>query len=190
MFSFAQMPDETLMDFIRGGNVRAFEALVERHHARFYRMVYRWVLNAQDAEDLVQDGFEKLWSGKARWKAHKKAKFTTWFYRILHNQAIDLLRTKQRKQVELSDEIPSDDISAENQIIDQQLQKRLHESLAELPDSQRMAIMMFYYEDLPQKQMAHIMGISVKALESLLSRAKASLKERMAHHGTSLYATG
>lgn len=184
------MPDETLMDFIRAGNVRAFEALVNRHHDRFLRMVYRWVLNSSDAEDVVQDAFEKLWSGKAKWQSHKKAKFTTWFYRILHNQSIDILRSRSRTHVELIDDIPSGEVSAEISLMEQQVQKRLRENLIELPDAQRMAVMLFYYEELPQKQMAQIMGISVKALESLLSRARATLKERMASYGSSLYATG
>lgn len=188
--SFATMPDESLMSFIRAGNVRAFETLVNRHHAKFYRMTYRWVLNASDAEDIVQDAFEKLWSGKAKWQPHKKARFTTWFYRILHNQAVDVLRSRSRSHVELIEDIPSDEQSAEISVMEQQVQKRLRELLLELPDAQRIAVMLFYYEELPQKQMASIMGISVKALESLLSRAKATLKERMAGYGPSLYATG
>lgn len=182
MFRFADMPDESLMDFIRGGNVQAFDTLVARHHRRFYVMTYRWVMNKQDAEDVVQDAFLKLWSGKARWKTGKKARFVTWFYRILYNQSVDLLRTRRRAISELVDDIPSGDSSAEEQVIDTQEQKQLRDALCMLPENQRIAVNLFYFEDLSQKQIASMMGVSLKALESLLSRAKAGLRERMLHH--------
>lgn len=182
MFRFSEMPDESLMDFIRGGNQTAFDALVARHHRRFYGMVYRWVMNQQDAEDIVQDAFVKLWSGKARWKGNRKARFVTWFYRILYNQAMDCLRARRRATAELVDDIPSGERSAEQDEMEQQAQRALRDALCLLPDNQRIAVNLFYFEDMPQKQIAKMMGISVKALESLLSRAKAGLRERMAQY--------
>lgn len=179
LIAYADMPDENLMDFIRAGNIRAYETLVSRHHSRFSSMVYRWVLHAQDAEDIVQDAFLKLWTGKARWKSSKGARFTTWFYRILYNQAMDVLRTRKRAFYELDDNIESGDASAETHLIDNQQQRELRRILAELPENQRIAVNLFYFENLPQKQIAEMMGLSVKALESQLSRARNTLKERM-----------
>lgn len=179
MYEFSSMPDESLMDFIRGGNVRAFETLVTRHHARFYRMVYRWVLHRQDAEDLVQDAFLKVWSGKARWKSGKNAQFLTWFYRILYHQSVDVLRRRKRSMVELSEDLASNDLSAEEALADRQLQLKLRSVLNQLSDSQRMAVQLFYFEQLPQKHIAKVMGLTVKALESQLHRAKSALKEGM-----------
>lgn len=174
------MPDESLMDFIRGGNVRAFETLVERHHQRFYNQVYRWVMNKSDAEEIVQDAFLKLWSGKARWKSDKKARFTTWFYRILYNQAIDVMRTRKHATAELSAEFADGADSVETQIIEDQEQKALRRAIMELPENQRIAVNLFYFDDLSQKQIAGMMGVSLKALESLLSRAKVQLRQRLA----------
>lgn len=179
MFRFAEMPDESLMDFIRGGNMQAFDTIVARHHRRFYQMVYRWVMHKQDAEDIVQDAFLKLWSGKARWKSGRNARFVTWFYRVLYNQSVDVLRTRRRAIAELVDEIPSQDISAEDQEIITRQQKQLRDAICLLPENQRIAVNLFYFEDLSQKQISSMMGISLKALESLLSRAKAGLRERM-----------
>jgi len=167
------------MDFIRGGNVRAFETLVERHHKRFYNQVYRWVMNKSDAEEIVQDAFLKLWSGKARWKSDKKARFTTWFYRILYNQAIDVMRTRKHTTAELSAETADGTDSAEKQLIESQEQKVLHRAIMELPENQRIAVNLFYFDDLSQKQIASLMGVSLKALESLLSRAKVQLRQRL-----------
>lgn len=179
MFRFNDMPDESLMDFIRGGNLTAFDTLVARHHRRFYAMTYRWVMHQQDAEDIVQDAFMKLWSGKARWKSGRKAQFTTWFYRILYNQAMDRLRSRKRALAELADDIPSGEANAEEQEIAHQEQKALREALCMLPESQRIAVNLFYFEQMPQKHIAQTLGISLKAVESLLSRAKTSLRERM-----------
>ena len=171
------------MDFIRGGNIKAFEALVARHHKRFYIMSYRWVMHQQDAEDIVQDAFLKLWNGKARWKANKKARFTTWFYRILYNQAMDMLRARKRSRSDILDDIPSLDKNAEEQEIFGQQQRELRKVISELPDNQRIAVNLFYFEDLSQKHIANMMGISLKALESQLSRARVTLRERMANYG-------
>ena len=179
MLSFDKMPDESLMDFIRGGNARAFETLVNRHHRRFYQMVYRWVLHPEDAEDVVQHCFVKLWSGKARWKTGKKAKFTTWFYRILYNQSIDLLRSKQRSYVELNEAVLASGDNQERDAMTEQTNTRLLKVLAELPEKQRMAVQLFYFEDMKQKDIADVMGLGVKALESQLTRARQNLREQL-----------
>lgn len=181
------MPDESLMDFVCGGNVRAFETLVSRYHARFYNQVYRWVMNRSDAEEIVQDAFLKLWSGKAKWKSDKKARFTTWFYRILYNQAIDVLRTRKRDMSELSDNITDGADSEETKMIEGQEQKALRRAILELPENQRIAVNLFYFDDLSQKQIATLMGVSLKALESLLSRAKVQLKQRLADEQVARY---
>ena len=173
------MPDENLLDFIRAGNIRAYEALVNRHHKRFYATTYRWVMHSEDAEDIVQDAFLKLWSGKAVFKAKKGARFTTWFYRILYNQAMDVLRKRKRSTSEIIDNLPSMDESQEEVQHFKEQQTQLRHILNELPEKQRIAVQMFYFEDMPQKDIASMMGLSLKALESQLSRAKVTLRERM-----------
>jgi RNA polymerase sigma-70 factor (ECF subfamily) len=185
--SFSDMPDENLMDFVQAGNERAFETLVKRHHDRFYRQIYRWVLHAQDAEDIVQASFLKLWSGKARWKINQGARFTTWFYRILYNHSIDVLRSRRRTMEELKEDLPDGSQSSEQALIDKRQQIALRAALMELPERQRIAINLFYFEDMPQKNIATLMGISVKALESLLSRAKTHMRERMVEERTARY---
>lgn len=187
MLSFAEMPDESLMDFINAGNIRAFDTLVSRHHKRFYNQVYRWVLHGQDTEDIVQDAFLKLWSGKARWKAKKKARFTTWFYRILYNQAMDVLRTRKRTTQELRDDIPDPQETVEDEQIHKQQQLAVRRALMELPERQRVAVNLFYFDDLSQKEVATMMGVSVKALESLLSRARTHLRQRMSDEQVQRY---
>jgi RNA polymerase sigma-70 factor, ECF subfamily len=172
--------DEDLMLAIAAGDAQAFSALVRRHTTRFYAAAYRIVLNREDAEDVVQDAFTKLWNGKASWQADRGARFTTWFYRIVTNQAVDHInkKTRQRGSV-LHDNLPSTDPDAEMQARDREQQTAVEAALAELPERQRTAVALFYHEELSQKEAAEIMGITPKAVESLIGRAREALKERM-----------
>lgn len=176
MLQFEQMPDESLCDFIKGGNDKAFETLVTRHHRRFYQMAYRWLLNREDAEDMVQQAFVKLWSGQARWKSGRKARFTTWFYTILYHQSIDLLRRRAGRFVELHEASAIAPDNPEHELAEAKAQQKLHMALSGLPDKQRIAVQLFYFEQLRQKDIAAIMGLNVKALESQLTRAKQNLR--------------
>src|SRR5687768_12514784 len=93
--------DEDLMLRIGAGDATAFSTLVRHHTTRFYASAFRIVLNKEDAEDVVQDAFTKLWNGKATWQAERGAKFTTWFYRIVTNQAMDAIAKKSRQRTGL-----------------------------------------------------------------------------------------
>ena len=123
------MSDEDLLRFVQGKEVRAFDCLVQRHHRRFYQMVYRWVLSREDAEDIVQTAFLKLWTGKARYKEAKKARFTTWFYRILYNQAMDHLRGTKRQFVDIEDTALASDDDQEAALAERDQQQLVHRTL-------------------------------------------------------------
>lgn len=174
------LADELLMKRIASGDAAAFSTLVNRHARRFFGAAYRVALNKEDAEDIVQEAFCKIWSGKAQWKDERGAKFTTWFYRIVCNQAIDHMAKKGRGYGgELDENTPSGDANAEEELLSSRRTQDIHAALAELPERQRTAITLFYNEELSQKEAAEVMGITVKAVESLLGRAKQALKERM-----------
>lgn len=173
--------DEMLMKRTSTGDPAAFSALVQRHSRRFYAAAYRIVLDKADAEDVVQDAFCKLWNGRAKWQEAKGAKFTTWFYRIVTNQALDHFAKRGRHAGgELLDDVhASADPSAEEEMLAARQTDAMAVALAELPERQRAAIVLFYNEEMSQKETAEAMGLSVKAVESLLVRARQALKERM-----------
>ena len=95
--------DESLMAAVKNGNHQAFSILVRRHSNRFYLMAFRLCASKQEAEDMVQDAFVKIWQNPSIWKEDMGAKFTTWFYRILVNQNIDRMRA--RKVVSVQDDV-------------------------------------------------------------------------------------
>jgi RNA polymerase sigma-70 factor, ECF subfamily len=181
---YETMSDENLLDFIAAQDTKAFTILVERYHRRFTQMTYRWVLNQEDAQELVQEAFLKLWTGKASYKRDAKARFTTWFYTILYRQAVDRLRARSSHFVplneQMSEHIEDAQASTEETLANRQTQLQLQQQLMQLSPSQRAAIQLFYFEELKQKDIASILGISVKALESQLTRAKAQLREGLA----------
>lgn len=179
-FVSGDISDEELMKRTGAGDASAFSTLVQRYSRQFYAAAYRIVLNKADAEDVVQDAFCKLWNGKAKWQDAKGARFTTWFYRIVTNQALDHTAKRGRQNGgELDDTFASGDPSAEEDLLAARQTDAMAAALAGLPERQRTAIVLFYNEELSQKETAEAMGLTVKAVESLLVRARQTLKERM-----------
>lgn len=171
--------DESLMRQIRLGSHQAFAILVRRHTDRFYASSYRMTGSAAEAEDLVQDAFLKLWHRPDIWKDDKGAKFTTWFYRILVNQNIDRLRKTQKvtSNESLLPFIADTRISPEAETAMAEEQWQIERAMSALPERQKTALTLCFYEGLSNAEAAQAMGVKLKALESLLMRAKAGLKE-------------
>jgi RNA polymerase sigma-70 factor (ECF subfamily) len=170
------MSDPMLLTGIHAGIHEAFAALVDRHSPRFYRLAYRITHHREDAEDVVQEAFLKLWKEPHLWDSTRDTRFTTWFYRMVTNRALDL--TAARK--------PSEDIAGialaiegeekETQIDAKRRVERVERALAALHPNQRAALALCFYEERSHKEAAEILGMSVKALQSLLMRSKAALK--------------
>ena len=178
------LEDAALIEQISNGDHAAFSQLVERHSERFYALAWRMTSNDQDAEDVVQDCFLKLWNTPDLFDPSKGTKFTTWFYRIVSNRAIDHIR-KRKKTVgtEDFDWIESEQAGQLQDYQDQQQQVLLEQAIAELPDKQKLALNLCFYEGLSNKEAAEVIGVGVKALESLLMRAKSKLKDNLARRG-------
>ena len=174
MAAYDGKADEALMTLVQKGDHSAFSVLVHRHTQKFFNLAYRTLGNESDAEDVVQTCFTKLWQRPAIWKSGKGAKFTTWFYRIVYNAAIDI-RRRQRQSGELHENIPDKETDADDVLIQKEKTGLLEKAIQSLPERQQAALNLFYYEQLPQKEAAEIMGVNIKAFESLLTRAKKAL---------------
>jgi len=171
--------DRELLALVREGNHQAFAELVQRHTGRFYRLAYRYVQNRETAEDLVQDAFLKLWENPAIWRPERSSKFTTWFYRIVVNLCLDW--QKKKRPMPLDEAIP---VADDTETIDEamtrlQAQKLLEKEIAALPERQRTALNLCFDEELSNQEAAEAMGLNLKALQSLIMRAKTTLRERL-----------
>jgi len=174
--------DHELLAVVQSGSHAAFSELVQRHNGRFYRLAFRYLQTKEAAEDVVQEAFLKLWENPSMWQADKNTKFTTWFYRIVVNLCLDW--RKRKRPVELIDPlvIVDERENADQTLQRHQEQKALEREIAALPERQRTALNLCFDEGLSNQDAAEIMGVNLKALQSLIMRAKATLKERMKNY--------
>ena len=172
--------DRELMMAVGRRDHQAFARLVERHYSWALGFTDRMLGGRHEAEDLVQTAFLRVWQSAARWEPN--AKFSTWFYRVLHNLCIDQLRARRATSSEtldgelvetLADEAPS----GEEYVASLQRGARVRAALDQLPDRQRAALVLCYYEERSQAEAAALLGISEGALESLLARGRATLRK-------------
>ncbi|BAW80972.1 RNA polymerase sigma-70 factor ECF family protein [Candidatus Nitrosoglobus terrae] len=170
--------DAILMGWVRQGNHTAFTRLVERHAERFYRLAYRYLQHRQEAEDIVQQSFTRLWGQPELWNPAKQVQFTTWFYRVIINACLDA-RKGRRIWVEVSEEINDTALLPDDRLQKHEEQRVLEREIQALPERQQTALNLCFYEGISNQEAAEIMGIGLKALQSLLIRAKTTLKERM-----------
>jgi RNA polymerase sigma-70 factor (ECF subfamily) len=171
--------DEMLMASIAAGDQLAFARLVERHLARTVGLATRIMNSRVDGEDIAQEAFSRVWSHAGRWRpigGGGNAKFTTWLYRIVVNLAID--RKRRPTAVAIDDvEDPVDEADdAFTQIHQQQVSQAVAHAIAQLPERQRIALTLCFFEGMSNIDAGRIMGLSVGAVESLLVRARRALR--------------
>ncbi len=173
--------DEELVLQVQKGHSEAFAMLVNRHTDYLYRIVWRTYPDTQEAEDVVQDVFLKFWHKPSLFDSTKGASFRTWLTRVAMNRAIDMLRKK--KPIPDYDYLMQQSMNDPNIPLHELEEKvakiELEQAISNLPERQQQALNLCFYEDLRQKDAAEIMDVSIKAMESLLMRAKKSLYQIM-----------
>lgn len=174
-----ELADEELMGHVRDGDRNAFSELAMRHTKRYYSLAYRMLSNREEAEDIVQESFLALWTNPDCWDCKRQVKFSTWFYRVVTNACID--RKRKNTLLQMGDGFdPPDESPGTEEILELKRKKEnIDAYIGELPESQQTALTLCFYEGVSNKEAAEIMGVSVKALESLLMRAKVSLRNKL-----------
>lgn len=177
--NLSHLDDEALIRQIQEGKHQAFAEIVKRHTKRFYSIAYRLVFNKEEAEDIVQEAFLRLWNKPELWNQNKQVKFTTWFYKVVVNLCRD--HNKKKKPMPLSEDIQvyNEQPRQDALLAHQQKQALLDSLIQELPERQQLAINLCFYEGLSNKEAAEVMDIKVKVLQSLIMRAKMALKEKI-----------
>lgn len=173
------LSDEELMRRVMEKDGEAYSEIVRRHTDRYYALSYRMLSEREGAEDIVQDSFLMLWNTPDKWDASRNAKFTTWFYRVVLNACLD-----QKKKVKYDATNDDYELESQEQAQDEASELKRTKDKVEaliqgLPESQQTALALCFYEGLSNKEAASVMDMSVKALESLLMRAKSSLRTKL-----------
>lgn len=170
--------DEDLMARAGQGDRLAYARLVERHLGRVHAVARRFLSNATEAEDVAQEAFLRVWTQAPKWRP-EGAKFTTWLYRIAVNLCID----RKRKVVPLPLEAAGDPADGKPDGFDAvhggEVRGAVAAALAALPETQRAAVLLTYYEGLGNVEAASVLNTTVGAVESLLVRARRALKDRL-----------
>lgn len=169
--------DKMLLIGIREGSQEDFTELVRRHAARFFRVAFRVVHDHAAAEDIVQDSFTKIWQNPALWQDDKNAKFTTWFYKIVLNHAINVLKRRKTAVDTDMDMMHDPEPPVDERMMAAHRQKWMKDQIRQLPIRQQIALSLCFFEGHSNQEAADMMGLSLKALQSLLMRAKATLRE-------------
>ena len=175
------MDDTELIQNVLHGNQRDFERLVEKYQSAVFRIAIGLLHNKEDAEEIVQDVFIKVYKSLSSFDA--KAAFSTWLYRVTVNASLNVLRKKKRQKlwVELSDilQLRSKEKQADTLLIEQSDNDLIYQAMNELPAMQRVAFVLSKYEELPQAKVAEILHLSTGAVEQLIYRAKRNLKQKL-----------
>jgi RNA polymerase sigma-70 factor (ECF subfamily) len=188
-------PDIRLMIRVRDSDdSAAFEELVQRFQHRLVGIMHHLVGNREEAEDLAQEVFLRVY--RTRQSYSPTAKFSTWLFTIANHLALNSLRDKQRKPTlplairdsgplgpRPQEQLAIDAASPPGQALQQsELAAIIRTALDDLNDRQKMAVVLNKFEDMGYAEIANVMGLTPKAVKSLLSRARQRLREVLHHY--------
>ena len=186
-------PDAAAQDLlwmarVKQGDTDALRLLIEAHQHRVIGTVAKMLGDDADAEDISQQVFIRVWKSAARYEP--TAKFTTWLFKITRNLVFNELRRRKRHPTRSLDATMDEDDrplqipdpgtkSADTALLDDEMQAAIQKAIEELPEIQRMAIVLRRYDDIPYEDIGEILGLSVPAVKSVLFRARTELREKL-----------
>lgn len=174
--------DRELLQNVADGDGSALRMLYARHAERVYNTALSYLQIEADAEEVTQDVFAKAWRASAKFKAESQV--TTWLYRITVNTSLTALKKRQRRgflgSLSTATNDPPDFHHPGVKLEERETNRALFAAIYRLPDRQKTAFVLSFVEELPRQQVADVMGLTRKAVEGLLMRAKKGLRAGLA----------
>jgi len=191
-------PDAVLMLRVKQGDTVAFAELVDKYKRPIMNLAYRMLHDATEAEDLAQAVFVQVFKSARRYQV--SSKFSTWLFTIARNLCLNEIRRRSRHPVE-SMETPhpqqeeqplhqfedAKTVSPPERLLHGELEQKIEQALAGLPENQRLAILLCRQDELSYEEIAKVLGCSVSATKSLIHRGRETLKQKLKpylHRGT------
>ncbi len=171
------------MGLISKGDAKAFELLVARHQHAVYNLALRFLHDPDEAEDIAQDTFIRIYKAAATYTPD--AKFTTWLYTIVRNLCFNVLRTRRQAVIVSVDDESLPELPAKNEdpverISREKVSERVMHAVKKLPANMRLAVILSKYHGISYEEIAGIMGCSVTAIKLRVHRAKSILAKELA----------
>jgi RNA polymerase sigma-70 factor (ECF subfamily) len=189
-----QATDHDLVALARSGSEKAYRELLDRYQRPVFSLIYRMVRDREQAEDLAQETFVKVFNHIESFDP--KYKFSSWIFKIASNLTIDALRRKELKTVSLDgsrnaetpDEIDATRITVESRdenpeefLEAKELGQEIEQAIGELRPEYRTAILLRHVEGRPYEEISEIMGIPLGTVKTYIHRARGELRETLAH---------
>ena len=173
------LPDEDLLERLSGGDPAAFARVVELHFQPVYRVAWRLLGGRDGAEDIAQEAFLRLWRNPGQVRDAKALK--SWLMRVASNLVVDGYRRQgpvdEGELPDTADNAPGPELALRRANV----AAAIDGAIADLPERQRLALVLSHYEGCGNPEIALALDVSVEAVESLLARARRSLKKVLAH---------
>jgi RNA polymerase sigma-70 factor (ECF subfamily) len=181
--------DLAWMSRIKVGDTEALRELIEAHQHRVIGTVAKMLGDETDAEDIAQQVFVRIWRSAPRYQP--TAKFTTWLFKITRNLVFNELRRRRRHASFSLDRTIDDDgerpmhtadhtsKAPDSALLDEEMQTAIQTAIDELPEVQRMAIVLRRYDDISYEEIGEILDLSVPAVKSVIFRARAELRQKL-----------
>lgn len=175
--------DNELLCAIAGGDRVAFRRLMARHTRSMLALATRITGNPDDADEIVQDTFLKIWSAAAKWRSDGPATFGTWVYRVVLNACLDRGRRAPFSPLEDAGDPPDPGVAGVDFVMARQRDSVLAHAMNHIPTRQKQALALYYFSDMSAPQAAQVLDLSVPALEALLVRGRRALKHILQRRG-------
>ena len=190
------LSDETLVDRTVHGDTRAYDELVLRWQHVIYNLVYRMLGKEHEAEEVCQDAFTAAYLNLKNFR--RESKFSSWLYRIAINLSTSHLRKRQRATMESLDEMQERGIptnvdavhwhmhartTVEDQVIEQDLARRVRRAVEKLPDDYRIVVILKEYQGLTFKEIAEVLSIPTSTVKTRMYAGLHDMKKHLAKEG-------
>ncbi len=175
-----QIPIQELITACKQGNSKAFEQLVVRFQPLVFRLAFRLLCNSQEAEDVVQETFIRIWLNIERYDSRNR--FSTWIYTIASNLCYDKLRSASQQAKHIQEQHINNPIlknEIETNIINQEIKELIMQFTEGLTPKQKIVFILRDIEDLESQEVETITGLSAKKIKSNLYLARQYIKDQL-----------
>lgn len=183
-----ELIDKQLAKRAKTGDRTAFAELIDIYKDRIYHMAYRMLNNRQEAEDIAQETFLRVFTNLSKYD--ESYKFSTWIYRIATNLCIDRMRKKKPQHsldetvdgeegLDWYSRLSSQEPTPEAEVIEGELQNEVHQAIESLPGKYRAVLILKYLEDLSLAEISDVTSLPISTIKTRIHRGREALRKKL-----------